>query len=227
MDKPKGPISRRKFLRNSVLIAGAGVLVLGGAGVALASQTAPIEFIQTHVGKETAMSKKVLIAYASKCGSTGEVAQAIAEELNQAGFSVDVSLVQTVKNLDGYQAVVLGGAARMGKLLPAAAQFAEKYRADLGRMPAAYFTTGVTMITDTTENRLQAAGYLEPLCQVRQPVATGLFAGKVDHTKMEFPFNFLMSFVKEGQMVDGDYRDWTAIRAWARELAPKLAVNPG
>ena len=32
---------------------------------------------------------KVLVAYASKCGSTGEVAQAIAQELCSQGMTVD------------------------------------------------------------------------------------------------------------------------------------------
>ena len=74
-----------------------------------------------------------------------------------------------------------------------------------------------------TDKRQEASSYLDPLCQVREPVSKGLFAGKIDHTKMEFPFNIMMSFVKEGEMADGDHRDWEAIRGWAMEVASKLA----
>jgi menaquinone-dependent protoporphyrinogen oxidase len=224
MTEPKKAITRRSFLRRGVLIAGAAVVVVGGAGVAVASQQPNIEFAQSSFGKEQPMAKKVLVAYASKCGSTGEIAQAIGEELGKADLAVDVRRVQDVKDLSGYQAVVLGGATRMGKMLSEAGQFAEKNRAALSQMNTAYFTTGITMVKDTPENRKQATGYLDPLCQVRQPVSKGLFAGKVDHTKMEFPFNVALSFVKEGEMADADYRDWDAIRAWSRETAALLNV---
>jgi len=39
------------------------------------------------------MEDRILIAYASKCGSTGEVAQAISQVLCDAGATVDVRRV--------------------------------------------------------------------------------------------------------------------------------------
>ena len=52
--------------------------------------------------------KKVLVTYASKCGSTAEVAQVIAERLAQQGDGVDVKPVEEVHDLAGYDAVVVG-----------------------------------------------------------------------------------------------------------------------
>jgi menaquinone-dependent protoporphyrinogen IX oxidase len=78
------------------------------------------------------------------------------------------------------------------------------------------------MAEDTPENRATAAGYLAPLREVREPVGIGLFGGKVDHNALSFPWNVMLSFVKEGAMSDSDHRDWSAIRTWAREIAPSL-----
>jgi len=163
------------------------------------------------------MAKKVLIAYASKCGSTGEVAKAIGEELCAAGFAADVRRVQEVKDVSGYDAVVIGSAARMGKLLGAAPRFGQRHSASLASLPTAYFTVCLAMKDDTPENRQTASGYLAPLCQVREPVSKGLFGGALDYAKLGPLFRF--AFSKAEGMEEGDYRDWDAIRGWAAEVA--------
>ena len=60
------------------------------------------------------MENNVLVAYASKYGATKEIAEKIGEVLQDAGCSVDVHSVSDVKDLSGYQAVVLGSAAYIG-----------------------------------------------------------------------------------------------------------------
>ena len=49
------------------------------------------------------------------------------------------------------------------------------------------------------------------------PVALAIFGGKYDPAKLRFPINLFA-----GNEPASDLRDWTAIRAWARELAAKL-----
>ncbi len=58
----------------------------------------------------------ILIAYASKNGSTAEIAQAIGKELQAAGHAADVAEVATVASLAGYHAVVIGGPMYMGRM---------------------------------------------------------------------------------------------------------------
>ena len=169
------------------------------------------------------MPKKILVAYATKCGSTGEVAEAVGDELRKAGLEVDVRRAKEIKDISAYQAVVLGSPARMGKLISEGVNFANKYRAQLGQVTTAYFLSSLLMTKDTPENRQTAAGYLAPLTQVREPVSLGLFTGKVDHTKMEIPFRWIFAKQQGSEMADADYRDWDKIRAWAREIAPLLA----
>jgi len=59
----------------------------------------------------------VLVAYATRYGSTLEVAEEIARVLRQSGLLVDDLSVREVKSLDGYRAVVVGVPLYIGKFL--------------------------------------------------------------------------------------------------------------
>ena len=69
------------------------------------------------------MSRRTLVAYASRAGSTAEVAEAIGRTLAEDGAQVDVRLVKEVADLSPYRAVVAGSAIQGGKWLPEAMQF--------------------------------------------------------------------------------------------------------
>jgi menaquinone-dependent protoporphyrinogen oxidase len=168
------------------------------------------------------VADRILVAYATKSGSTAEVADAIAGVLREMGWAVDVADVAQVQDLTPYGAVVLGAATRMGRLLPAAIRFAERNRTALADKTTAYFALGATMKEDTPENRRLAAATLQPLVQIKEPVSLGLFAGKVDPARLEIPWRWMVKSAKEGPMAAGDFRRWDEIRAWARSLASLL-----
>lgn len=54
------------------------------------------------------MKTRVLVAYASKYGSTQEVAEAIANTLRENGLAVELEPMKKVKKLEDYGAIVLG-----------------------------------------------------------------------------------------------------------------------
>jgi menaquinone-dependent protoporphyrinogen oxidase len=57
------------------------------------------------------MAKKILVVYASRGGSTMEVADKIAEELSSQGdISAEVISVKKAKDIASYDAIVLGSA---------------------------------------------------------------------------------------------------------------------
>ena len=60
------------------------------------------------------MEPKTLIAYASKHGSTQEVAEQVAQTLRDNGLDVDVRPASSVDDVDAYDALVIGGALYMG-----------------------------------------------------------------------------------------------------------------
>ncbi len=74
------------------------------------------------------MENRILIAYATKAGSTAGIAQRVGEVLARRGTVVDVLPVAKVGDLAPYRAVVLGSAIRLGKLLPEAMAFIELHQ---------------------------------------------------------------------------------------------------
>jgi len=167
--------------------------------------------------KEDDVNRNILVAYATWAGSTAEVALEVAKVLREHGATVEVRPAKEVKDLGPYGAVVLGTAVRMGKLRKDAKQFVERHREALGRMPVAYFLVCLTMKESTEEKCQEAAAFLDPITEMVQPVDVGLFAGSLEVGKL--PFYLRMGM----KSMEGDFRDWDAIRAWAKGLGPKLA----
>jgi menaquinone-dependent protoporphyrinogen oxidase len=197
-----------------------GITALACCGLtALGTRGPEIEFVQSSCGGEKGMNEKILVAYASKCGSTGEVAEAIGQVFCDGGAETDVRLAKDMTDVSSYQAVVVGSAIRMGQWLPEAVKFVETHRDALNQMPVAYFTVCMTMQEDTEENRREAMGYLDPLCEIVQPRDVGLFAGAIDYSKMGFVFRLVIKAMK---VPEGDFRNWDNIRAWAASARPLL-----
>jgi menaquinone-dependent protoporphyrinogen oxidase len=211
-------ISRRRFLMLAGGAVGASALACGGLATLGLRQPA-IEYIESDCGKEENMKDKILVAYASRAGSTGEVAEAIGQVLCEAGAAVDVRLAKEVTDLSPYRAVVVGSGIRVGKWLPEAVQFVERYQEALSRVPVAYFLVCLTLKEDTEENRRTVAAYLDPVRDLVQPVDVGLFAGAMDYAKLPFIFRLMMKAMKSPE---GDFRDWEAIRDWADQVRARL-----
>ncbi|MEZ4668121.1 MAG: flavodoxin domain-containing protein [Anaerolineae bacterium] len=168
------------------------------------------------------MRNKILVAYATRTGSTREVAEFVAQILRKAGAEVDVRLAREIFDLSWYDGVVLGTAIRDKHALPEAITFAQRHQRQMRDMPVAYFTLGITMIENTPQNRQLATGYIEPLLQAKQPVSLGLFAGRIDQSLLSWPRRLLLSLFKSGPMAEADHRDWDKIRDWAEGLIPVL-----
>ena len=81
---------------------------------------------------------KVLIVYSTNSGSTGEVADAVAEELKQNGHTVEVKKIQDAANIDGYDAVVVGAPMIFG-WHQTARSFIHKYQSALAQKKGSIF----------------------------------------------------------------------------------------
>jgi len=217
---------------DSALIAGGafGTLALGsGVFAPKAAHAAKINFLETQCGMPENNGKKVLVAYASYCGTTGGVAEAIGQVLRQKGATVDVRLVKNISDLTPYQAVVIGSATRSSSWWPEAIEFVERNKEELSRKPVAYFLTCLTLYKDTEASRRVARGYMDPALKAApevQPVDIGLFAGVLDYSKLKLVYRMVMkSEMKKRGVPEGDFRDWNAIRSWAKGLcSPLLGV---
>jgi menaquinone-dependent protoporphyrinogen oxidase len=153
----------------------------------------------------------VLVAYATKHGSTAEVAEAIAAELEERGLEVELAPAREVNELDGYSAVVLGGAIYMGRWHHDARAFLGRHRRALADLPVAIFGMG-PLTTEEEDVRGSRRQLEHALSKVRGllPATVAVFGGVVDPAKLRFPFTHIPA---------SDARDWDAIRAWADEVA--------
>ena len=222
-------VTWREIIADSTMLTvGAFGAVTLGSGV-LAPQTVKaekVEFPESSCGVKKKKGHKVLVAYASDCGSTGAVAEAIGQVLCDRGSAVDVRLVENVKDLSPYEAAVIGSAIHSSKWLPEAMKFVETNQKPLSQMPVAYFLTCLTLYKSNDVTRRMARSYLDPVLdavpQVK-PVDMGLFAGVLDYSKLSFMVRMVMkSKMKKKGVPEGDHRNWNAIRCWAEGLGSKL-----
>jgi menaquinone-dependent protoporphyrinogen oxidase len=211
-------VGRRRFLKVGGTAAGA--LVAGGAGVwaAIPHVDLPeVSYPATGVPRGL-----VLVAYASKAGSTAEVAAFIARKLAEAGLAVDLRRTRSVRSLESYGAVVVGSAIRAGHWLADGSDFVKAHREALARRKTAFFTLCMTLQQDSPANREKVAGYLKPVREVLEPQWIEFFAGKMDYGRLGLGTRLI---VKAMKVPEGDFRDWNAIGAWADRLANEIPAT--
>jgi len=163
---------------------------------------------------------RILVAYASKKGSTTEIAQAIGKELQAAGHVVDVAEMMTVTSLTGYNAVVIGGPMYVGKI-EGMGKFVKRYSAELARVPVAGFVVCLAAASKDKEGMAWAEKALHAALDPLRPVAETIFAGRLDPSKLSWIQKWM---TEKAKSPIGDFRDWTTIAAWARELPAKMGV---
>ena len=167
------------------------------------------------------MPTSVLVAYATKYGSTQEVAEAVAATLRESGLTVAIQPAREVRTLQGYDAVVLGAALYMFRWHKDALGFLSKHRKALTERPVAVFALGPTHSPhdekEWHDSRAQLGKELAKYAWLK-PVAIEILGGKFDPKKLSFPWNKFA-----GKEPATDIRDWTAISAWAGSISNLLS----
>lgn len=170
----------------------------------------------------------ILVAYATRYGSTREVAERVGEKLRVPGVAVDVASVDTVTDVSRYSAVVLGAPYYIGRLLKEATAFLERHRDNLEAMPVALFALGPVRATDDMdEDRKQIDRTLDKIGWFK-PVAVEMFVGKFDPAVLR-GLDRLVTKPKASPLYGlgaHDDRDWNAIERWTESLRFDLAEQP-
>ena len=86
---------------------------------------------------------RILIAYATKNGSTTGIAEAIKEELESSGHQIVIKEMSNATGPGGYDAVILGGPLYMGRMHKDFAKYVGKYTDTLAKVPVAAFAVGM------------------------------------------------------------------------------------
>jgi menaquinone-dependent protoporphyrinogen oxidase len=128
--------------------------------------------------------------------------------------------MREVRDLERYQAVVLGTAIYMFRLHKDARRFLSRHRETLAERPVAIFALG-PFNDEEKEWQAVRAQLDKELAQFPwlTLLAREVFGGKFDPANLRFPYN-LVPYLK--RLPASDIRDWKAIRAWASNLAEKL-----
>ncbi|HYF62974.1 MAG TPA: flavodoxin domain-containing protein [Herpetosiphonaceae bacterium] len=171
----------------------------------------------------------ILVAYASRGGSTAGVAAEIGRRLTERGLAVEVLPMAEVGDIAGYRAVIAGSAIRRERWLPEGMDFMRRHQAELAGKPFAAFLVCLALAAREPRRRERArqtaAGWLEPVRSLAGPVSEGLFAGVLDVQAIPEPGWRLLGRLVAGLRIvpEGDHRDWAAIRGWADALPARLA----
>jgi len=163
-----------------------------------------------------------LMTYASKHGSTREIATAVAEELRTAGHIVDVRDVQDVSTLEPYDGAIVGSAVYMGNWMAEAKQFIESHQQWLASHPLWLFSSGPL----GAENP-QPVGDPNGIAELLETTgARGhrVFVGKLEKDGLSLGEKVIVRAVKAPY---GDFREWQAVRAWAHDIAAAAETLAG
>ena len=163
------------------------------------------------------MEKNILVAYASKRGTTAEIATKIGEVLRQKGLHVDVLPVYKVRNLTSYRTVVLGSAVYFGLWRREAVKFLSENEKRLSELSVWLFSSGPTGAGDPLEltKGWRFPESLRSVIERIKPRGITCFGGKLDLKTMNF-FEKMIS--NKVQSPIGDFRNWKAIISWAEAL---------
>jgi menaquinone-dependent protoporphyrinogen oxidase len=165
------------------------------------------------------MVVKVLVAYASKRGSTAEIAEAIAGTLRREGLAVECGVAHDVKGLEPYDAAVLGSAVYVKHWRGEARHFLRKHRKALARMPFWVFSSGP--VGDPGEDQPEWAEPPKVVEAAEKLGARGhvVFGGRLpDEPRGPIERAMVAGTPPEHR----DRRDWDEIRAWATAVAAQL-----
>ena len=161
--------------------------------------------------------KTVLVAYASRMGSTQEIAEAIGDQLTSRGFEVDVTAAVVAPHARLFGAVILGSALYMGHWDSDAVDYLKRQGPDLTDRPTWLFQSGPS--GPAAENRpTPTPRAVRRLCHKLGLAAPTTFGGNLDHDRAN---GRLARWVSDGDLA-GDFRDWGQIRAWADDIADHL-----
>ncbi len=168
---------------------------------------------------------KVLVAHASKRGSTAQIAAAVAETLRDSGLEVDCLDSGEITDLAPYGAVVLGSAVYMKRWRGEAKHFLRRHGKALEKLPFWVFSSGPVGDPDEPQD----PAWTEPPKIVKKVERLGarehvVFGGRLP---LEPRGPIEKAMVKGIPPEFHDRRDWDEIRAWARGIAAQLQAGVG
>lgn len=160
---------------------------------------------------------RILVAAASKHGSTWEIAQVIGDTLSIQGVSADVLHIENVGDMTPYDGFVVGSAVYAGRWLSEAATFVRQRGDELNSRPVWLFSSGpLGFSLRPQKSRAVDIRKVTELVRIKEH---HVFAGKLKKRRLDLAEKVIAAVVHAPQ---GDFRNWAEIRAWAGGIALSL-----
>src|SRR5438105_3115092 len=142
----------------------------------------------------------ILVAYASKHGSTQGIAERIAEKLRQLGKEALARPVEAVEDPGSYEALVIGSAIYYGSWLKEATEWVHRNQAVLAKLPTWLFSVGPlgTEVKDAEQQPKEMAEFRQAI----RPREQRVFFGALDHYRLSFAERMM---VKAVRAPEGDF----------------------
>jgi menaquinone-dependent protoporphyrinogen oxidase len=161
---------------------------------------------------------RILVSVATKHGSTGQIAERLAEVLRTGlpDGRVDLLPAAEVDDVSPYDAAVLGSAVYFGRWLPEARRVAARIAEQPAR-PVWLFSSGPV---DDPAKPARVAFEPGDLVTATRAREHRNFAGRLDRTRLGFAERAVLGALR---MADRDLRDWDAIGVWGAQIAVQLS----
>ena len=176
---------------------------------------------------------RVLVTFASKHGSTAQIAETVADAIRHQlrdpdadSYSttpmipvVHVCDVEQVESLDGFDAVVVGSAVYMGRWLHSARAFVNQHAIALANLPLWLFSSGPIGLplrpTDPPAD-------IDEIADVMHIRGSAVFAGKLDGQQLHIAEKAVIMALR---VPSGDFRDWNDINRWGTTIGLSLLTS--
>jgi menaquinone-dependent protoporphyrinogen oxidase len=162
---------------------------------------------------------RVLVTYGSSRGGTEGLANMVAAALRDFGLDVQVLLPKQIRDLSGYDAVVVGGALYAFRWHRAALKFVRKHAEALRQRPTYFFSSGPLDDSAATNDLAPVPG-VKKLMERAGARGHATFGGRLAPDAKGFPASAM------AKTLSGDWRDPAHVRAWALRIALDLMGEP-
>jgi menaquinone-dependent protoporphyrinogen oxidase len=163
---------------------------------------------------------RVLVAYGSKHGATGEIAERIGETLRSSGHEVDVRPAGEVRDVDSYDAFVVGSAVYIKRWRRDARRLLRRLTGKLAGRPLWLFSSG-----PVGDDQPDASDKWQHPAKVRKAGERlgardqVVFGGRLPPQATNFMERAMLKNTPEDKR---DARDFEAVVRWARQIGSQL-----
>ena len=186
---------------------------------------------------------KVQVVYATRHGATAGIAERIAEVLRTAGADVVIANALDKPDASGFDGYVIGSGVQIGSWFKEGTEFLARNQSTLASKPVWLFSSGpIPGSSKTTEGTDRLTLALGPedgpgsggrkkvaaLSAAIHPREHRVFYGAFDpHDSPKSMLERVVRLMPASKQIlpTGDFREWAAIEAWAREIATQLRAE--